>query len=82
MGFSIKEIIKEYWDTEYFTEKELSEQGVCICERDFGDDNRVGIMVKKDNNLYHIVIRNGQNCLNNTYDFFPTIDNLINDFSK
>lgn len=82
MNINIEEIVREYWDTEYFTIKELSEQGVCICERDFGDENRVGIMVKQEENVYHVVVRIFSDCLSKTYDSFPTVDILIKDFTE
>jgi len=83
--FSVEEIIREYWDTEYFTVKELSEQGICICERDFGDDFRVGIMVQQEDTLYNVVVRGiGESriCLSKTYNVFPSLDILIKDFNE
>jgi len=53
------EIINEYWDTKYFNEKELSKQFICICERDYGGENRIGIMVKQEPyaHQYSIIVR-------------------------
>ena len=53
------EIIKEYWDTEYFNEKELAKQFMCICERDYGGENRIGIMVKQEAyaHQYRVIVR-------------------------
>jgi len=53
------EIINEYWDTKYFNEKELSKQFICICERDYGGENRIGIMVKQEAyaHQYSIIVR-------------------------
>lgn len=53
------EIIEEYWDKGYFTEKELTKQLICITERDYGGENRIGIMVKKESHShqYSVTIR-------------------------
>jgi hypothetical protein len=53
------EIIEEYWDKGYFTEKELSKQLICITERDYGGENRIGIMVKKEPyaHQYSVIVR-------------------------
>ena len=53
------EIIEEYWDKGYFTEKELSKQLICITERDYGGENRIGIMVKKEPyaHQYRVTVR-------------------------
>lgn len=81
LTFSVEQIIREYWDTEYFTVKELEEQGTCICERNFGDELRVGIMVKQEDTLYHVVVRGIEFCLSKIYDTFPTLEVLIEDFN-
>jgi len=73
-----KEIIEEYWDEEYFSE--IDEQLLCICERDFGDENRVGICIKKENNIYNVVIRYGTTSVSKSYTERPTKEKLITDF--
>lgn len=52
-------IIDEYWDTKYFNEKELAKQFICICERDYGGENRIGIMVKQEAyaHQYQVIVR-------------------------
>ena len=99
------EIIKEYWDNDYFNEKEVTKQLICICERDYGGENRIGIFIKKEPNAhqFRIIVRgiigpynvaNEGNkgwslelekgaerfCLSKTYNYFPTKDDVIDDF--
>jgi hypothetical protein len=52
-------IIEEYWDNEYFNEKELATQLICICERDYGGENRIGILIKKEAyaHQYRVIVR-------------------------
>ena len=79
------QIIDKYWDKEYFTEKELSKQLVCVCERDVLEYHE-GILVKKepDENKYTITVSGLINStsfsLSKTYNSFPTINSLIDDF--
>ena len=80
------QIIDEYWDEEYFTEKELSEQLVCVCERDVLEYHE-GIFVKKEpNENKYIITVSGligfstSFSLSKTYNSFPNINSLIDDF--
>jgi hypothetical protein len=81
------QIIDEYWDLEYFTKKELSEQLVCVCERDVLEYHE-GILVKKepDENKYTITVSglidfSTSFSLSKTYNSFPTSkNNIIGDF--
>ncbi len=75
---NVFEIIEEYWDEEYFSE--IDEQLVCICERDFGDGNRVGICVKKENDIYNVVLRYDTESISKSYQKLPTKKELMKDF--
>jgi hypothetical protein len=52
-------IIEDYWDDTYFNQKELAKQLICICERNYGGENKIGILIKKEPyaNQYIVVVR-------------------------
>lgn len=52
-------IIEDYWDDSYFNPKELAKQLICICERNYGGENRIGVLIKKEPyaNYYSVVVR-------------------------